>query len=92
MTKTDAAPAASYHTLLLVLLAVLSALLLHLAQTTEDSPTPVPAVSSQAHHGATFPGTPQVYSTFPVRQRCVPAWQATVLHRWERRTAKHYTV
>lgn len=35
---------------------------------------------------------PPVYPTFPVRQRCVPAWHATVLHRWEGRTAKHYTV
>lgn len=38
------------------------------------------------------PQPPHVYSTFPVRQRCVPAWQATMLHRWEKNSKTLYGV
>jgi len=53
--------------LLLLLLAVLSALLLQLPQTPADSPSPVPATSCQVpllaevHHGATHPGPPGIF-------------------------------
>lgn len=84
--KTEAALATSNKVLLL--LRLLGCLPSSFIFPNQDFPSPILATSSQVHpllcsvkhttaqHALASP----VYSTFPVRQRCVLAWQATVLH------------